>query len=81
MDISNNSKDNMLFDSALINSKGQIVIPAKFRRLFGMESGTTVMLVGNAEQDGFAVLSTDGFSKLQIYLNQMADAVQNRQNK
>jgi len=68
-----NNSESILFASAVINTKGQIVIPAKFRRLYGMGSGDTVMLVGNPEQDGFGVLTTGGFAKMQSYLSGIAE--------
>ena len=43
-----------------VGTKGQIVIPKELRRLFGIEPGDTLILLGDAEQ-GMAIPPKDSF--------------------
>ena len=47
--------------TAVISSKGQIVIPAKLRRRYGMNEGSTVVF---QEDNGRLVLSPDNYDEL-----------------
>jgi len=47
--------------TAVISSKGQIVIPAKLRRRYGMNEGSTVVF---QEDNGRLVLSSGSYDEL-----------------
>ena len=46
-----------------VGDKGQIVIPAKARRIFGIEPGDDLVVLGD-ESSGLAILKEDGFLRL-----------------
>ena len=46
-----------------VGDKGQIVIPAKARRIFGIEPGDDLVVLGD-EASGIAILKEDGFLRL-----------------
>ena len=56
-----------LFGVVTVGDKGQIVIPAKARKIFDIKAGDQMVVLGQ-EGEGLAVLKTDGFL-------QMADAI------
>ena len=48
---------------AKIGSKGQIVIPAEARKLFELEPGDTILLLGDKDK-GIAIVKKEDFSIL-----------------
>lgn len=60
-------KGKYLFGVVTVGDKGQIVIPAKARKIFNISAGDQMVVLG-AEGEGLAVLKTDGFL-------QMAEAI------
>ena len=56
-------KGKTLFGIATVGDKGQIVIPAKARKVFDIRAGDQMVVLG--EQDsGLAVMKAEGFLKL-----------------
>lgn len=53
-------KGKYLFGTVTIGEKGQIVIPVKARRIFGLNPGDDLLVLGDAEQ-GLALVRTDHF--------------------
>ena len=49
-----------LFGMVKVGDKGQIVIPAKARRIFGIEPGDNLILLGD-EAQGIAILPEKDF--------------------
>lgn len=49
--------------SAKVGSKGQIVIPVEAREMFNINSGDTVMILGDKKK-GLAIVKDDLFYKL-----------------
>lgn len=62
-------KGKYLFGIVTVGDKGQIVIPAKARKVFDIKTGDQLVILGD-EAQGMAVL------KAEIFLN-MADAIRN----
>lgn len=60
-------KGKYLFGVVTVGDKGQIVIPAKARKIFDIKAGDQMVVLGQ-EGEGLAVLKTDGFL-------QMAEAI------
>lgn len=51
-----------LFGVAKISDKGQIVIPKEARKLYNLQAGDTLMLLG--DKNGIAMVKTDIFYDL-----------------
>ena len=66
-------KGKHLFGMVTVGDKGQIVIPAKARKLFNISSGDELVVLGD-ETQGIALLKSDDFLA-------MADAVRSGMNK
>ena len=64
-------KGKHLFGLVTVGDKGQIVIPAKARKLFNISTGDQLVVLGD-ETQGLAVIKSDHFLSL-------ADAVRNLQ--
>lgn len=56
-------KGKHMFGVVKVGDKGQIVIPAKARRIFGIEPGDDLVVLGD-EASGLAILKEDGFLRL-----------------
>ena len=56
-------KGKHMFGVVKVGDKGQIVIPAKARRIFGIEPGDDLVVLGD-EGSGLAILKEDGFLRL-----------------
>ena len=52
-----------LFGLVTVGDKGQIVIPAKARKIFGISPGDQLVILGD-EGQGLAVLKTDSFLEI-----------------
>jgi AbrB family looped-hinge helix DNA binding protein len=50
-----------IFGVVKVGDKGQIVIPKEARKVYGIEPGDTLMLLG--DQKGMALLKTDIFQQ------------------
>lgn len=61
-------KGKYIFGAVKVGERGQIVIPVKARRIFGIKPGDSLMVLGDINQ-GLALTSTEfflqGFEKLQ----------------
>ena len=66
-------KGKHLFGMVTVGDKGQIVIPAKARKIFNIASGDQLVVLGD-ETQGIALLKSDDFLA-------MADAVRSGMNK
>lgn len=53
-------KGKHLFGVVTIGEKGQIVIPAKARKIFGLKAGDQLVVLGD-ETQGLALMKTEGF--------------------
>lgn len=53
-------KGKHLFGVVTIGEKGQIVIPAKARKIFNLKAGDQLMVLGD-ETQGLALMKTEGF--------------------
>ena len=53
-------KGKHLFGVVTIGEKGQIVIPAKARKIFNLKAGDQLVVLGD-ETQGLALMKTDGF--------------------
>lgn len=62
MGLSMPPKGKHLFGVVTVGDKGQIVIPAKARRLFSIESGDKLIVLGD-ESQGLALMKSDSFLK------------------
>ncbi len=59
-----------LFGTVTVGDKGQIVIPAKARKVFDIRSGDQLVILGD-ETQGLAIMKSEGFLK-------MADAIRSQ---
>lgn len=65
-------KGKHLFGVVTVGDKGQIVIPAKARKLFDIHPGDQLVVLGD-ESQGIAIMKTEGFLEI-------AEAVRNSAN-
>ena len=56
-------KGKHIFGVVTVGDKGQVVIPAKARKVFGIETGDKILVLGD-EGQGIALVKTDGFLKM-----------------
>lgn len=56
-------KGKHMFGMVTVGDKGQIVIPAKARKLFHIESGDNLIVLGD-EMQGLAIISEEQFLKM-----------------
>lgn len=52
------SKGYHIFGTARVGEKGQIVIPKEARRIFGIEAGDTLLIIGD-EKNGIIISKPD----------------------
>lgn len=57
-------------ETAAVTQKGQIVIPVKIRRKFGMKNGTKVAFIEQGDKLIIQTLDRDYFNKLAGILNE-----------
>ena len=57
-------KGKHIFGVVTVGDKGQVVIPAEARKIFNIEAGDKILVLGD-EGQGIALVKTDGF--LQMY--------------
>ncbi|MGX8692214.1 MAG: helix-turn-helix domain-containing protein [Clostridia bacterium] len=62
-------KGKYIFGTVTIGDKGQIVIPVKARRLFHLEPGDALVVLGDEEQ-GLALLKADFFLEMSRQLQE-----------
>lgn len=55
-------KGKHIFGTTKINDRGQVVIPKKARELFGINTGDTLVVLGD-EAEGIAIIKADIFEK------------------
>ena len=55
-------KGKHIFGTTKINDRGQVVIPEKARKLFGINSGDSLVVLGD-EAEGIALIKADIFEK------------------
>lgn len=66
--------EDIMYGSASVGPKGQVVIPVKFRNHYNIKPGDTVVFMGNLQQTAFAVMNSDQLAQMQSQL----DAVKNK---
>ena len=54
-------KGKHLFGIVTVGEKGQIIIPVRARKLFGIAPGDQLVILGDEAQQGLAVLKADNF--------------------
>lgn len=57
-------KKSIVYGSAVIGQKGQIVIPVKLRKDLNLKSGDTILFIGSDYDDTFNVVKGDSLLKL-----------------
>lgn len=55
-------KGKHIFGTTKINDRGQVVIPKKARKLFGITNGDSLVVLGD-EAEGIALIKADIFEK------------------
>ena len=58
-----NTKDERFISSVKVGPKGQITIPAEARKMFNIQEGDTLMVLGDKER-GIAIVKADLFYSL-----------------
>lgn len=53
-----------LFGVVTVGEKGQIVIPKKARETFGIVPGSTLLVLGDENKGGIAIIKTEFFSDI-----------------
>ncbi len=56
-------KGRHLFGVVTVGEKGQIIIPAKARKIFGFSAGTQLVVLGD-ESQGLALIPAEGFMNM-----------------
>lgn len=54
-------KGKHIFGTVIMNDKGQIVIPKKARDLFNFQSGDQLLILGDENANGLAIMKTEDF--------------------
>ncbi|MBQ7785582.1 MAG: AbrB/MazE/SpoVT family DNA-binding domain-containing protein [Clostridia bacterium] len=71
-------KSRHIFGTAKVGERGQIVIPKDAREFYGIESGDTLLILGD-EQNGMVVTKPEILSDLaERILNQIGNEEQNQ---
>ena len=65
-------KGKHLFGVVTVGDKGQLVIPAKARKLFGIQTGDRIVVLGD-EQQGIALMKADGFFEMAKQIQKIAE--------
>lgn len=63
MGLSAPPKGKYIFGVVTVGDKGQVVIPAKARKVFGISAGDQLIVLGQ-EGEGLAMLKTEGFLEM-----------------
>lgn len=66
-------KGKHIFGVVTVGDKGQIVIPAKARKIFDISAGDQLIVLGD-EAQGLAVLKTEGFLEMAEMIQKKTDA-------
>lgn len=66
-------KGKHIFGVVTVGDKGQIVIPAKARKLFSIKSGDQLVVLGD-ESQGMALLKSDSFLQMADMIRQSMEA-------
>lgn len=66
-------KGKYIFGVVTVGDKGQIVIPAKARKLFSIKSGDQLVVLGD-ESQGIALLKSDSFLQMADMIRQSTEA-------
>ena len=66
-------KGKYIFGVVTVGDKGQIVIPAKARKLFSIKSGDQLVVLGD-ESQGIALLRSDSFLQMADMIRQSTEA-------
>ena len=66
-------KGKHLFGVVTVGDKGQIVIPAKARKLFSINAGDQLVVLGD-ESQGIALLKSDNFLQMADMIRQSAES-------
>ena len=66
-------KGKHIFGVVTVGDKGQIVIPAKARKLFSIKSGDQLVVLGD-ESQGIALLKSDSFLQMADMIRQSTEA-------
>ena len=56
---------NILYDSGTVGSKGQIVIPVKFREHFNISQGDTLIFMGKPNDEGIIIIKPEEMLSIQ----------------
>ncbi len=68
-DVRNAQKGKYVFGTVTIGDKGQIVIPVKARRIFHLEPGDDLLVLGD-EDRGIALVKSDFFLEVAAHLQE-----------
>lgn len=58
------TKGKHIFGNVTIGERGQIVIPKKARNIFNFQPGDSLIILGDEQQGGLALVKTDDFLKM-----------------
>ncbi len=72
-----NPRDNCILGTVRVGEKGQIVIPKKAREAFGITPGTTLLVVGDKNYSGLALLQSDALANMARLLLDAVDRPEN----
>jgi len=64
-----NSIKGLMYGLATVGSRGQVVIPIKFRNFYNVKPGDTVIFMGNPQQNAFAIMKSEFLAEMQSQLN------------
>ncbi len=67
-------KDILVYGTASVRAKGQIVIPAKLRKELNVQEGDTLVFIGSAFPEAFNVVKAETAEELTKALNRLLKA-------
>ena len=66
-------EENRFIVSVKVGPKGQITIPAVARKMFQINEGDTIMVMGDKQRGGLALIKDDEFYKLMGGINGLSN--------
>ncbi len=75
-------KGKHVFGTVTVGERGQIVIPKKAREIFGIRPGDSLMVLGDENQGGIALIETGYFARgIEFLLEHAKETLPNREEQ
>ena len=76
-----NPMEGLMYGSATVGSRGQVVIPVKFRNFYKVKPGDTVVFMGNPQQNAFAIMKAEFLTEMQSQLDAAREQISKMKQK